>query len=40
MSLIGLNDLRGLLATYDPANPGALIADAQALAGKIVAGQV
>ena len=36
VSLIGLNDLRGLLASYDPANPGALIADAQVLVGKIV----
>jgi Ca2+-binding RTX toxin-like protein len=40
VSLIGLNDLRGLLASYDPANPGALIGPAQALAGKIAAAQV
>lgn len=36
VSLIGLNDLRGLLASYDPANPGALIAAAQALVEDIV----
>jgi phospholipase/lecithinase/hemolysin len=40
VSLIGLNDLRGLLDLYNPANPGALIGPAQALAGKIVAAQV
>ena len=36
VSLIGLNDLRGLAATFDPANPFATISAALQLAGEIV----
>lgn len=36
MSMIGLNDVRGLEATFDPGNPGASIGDALHLAGEIV----
>ena len=39
VSLIGLNDLRGLLATYDPANPSALIADARPSPGRSLQAQ-
>ena len=34
--MIGLNDIAVLEATFDPANPGALIGDALQLAGQIV----
>jgi hemolysin type calcium-binding protein len=34
--MIGLNDLRALEATFDPANPGALIDNALQVAGEIV----
>lgn len=40
VSLIGLNDLRGLLAFYDPANPEALLGAAQQVAGGIVQANV
>ena len=36
VSMIGLNDIAVLEATFDPANPGALIGDALQLAGQIV----
>jgi len=36
VSMIGLNDIAALEATFDPANPGALIGDALHLAGQIV----
>ena len=36
VSLIGLNDLRGLAAIFDPANPFAVLDDALQLAGAIV----
>jgi hypothetical protein len=36
VSMIGLNDLRALEATFDPGNPGALIGNALQVAGEIV----
>jgi phospholipase/lecithinase/hemolysin len=40
VSMIGLNDIRGLQATFDPANPGALLGPALQLAGQIVQADV